>query len=295
MTGGPLVAYAFVVGLTGLINPCGLPLLPAYLTFFVDDVERPWPTRLMSALRSGGCLSLGFVAVFAIVGLIEASFAAAVGAFAPWLMLVVGAAIAVFGALALFGKAPSLRLPALTFRSGRGTIAMTGFGAVYALGSLSCSLPVFVAAVGSVLTGTSPLLSVAVFVAYALGMGLFATAASVIAAFGGAAVLRVFRSAARILPRAAGAVCVVVGIYLLAYWAHALGAPDAAAPIVGAIDGLQSSAVAWLDAWWLPVAAACCLAVLAALLALGAAGGARTRAHSSGASLRRTREGERER
>lgn len=268
MSGDPLVAYAFVVGLTGLINPCGLPLLPAYLTFFVDDVERPWPSRLMNALRSGGCLSLGFVAVFALVGLAEASLAAAVTALVPWLMLVVGAAIVVFGVLALMGKAPALRSPALTFRAGRGAVAMIGFGAAYAVGSLSCSLPIFVAAVGSVLSKASPVQSVAVFVAYALGMGLFATAASVLAASGGAAVLRVFRPVATVLPRIAGGVCVLVGVYLLAYWAHELGAPNALAPAVGVIDGVQAAAATWLDAWWLPVAVLCCAAVLGALLTL---------------------------
>lgn len=268
MSGGPLIVYAFVVGLTGLINPCALPLLPAYLTFFLDDTRRPWPVRLLSALRSGGCLTAGFVTVFALTGMVEASLATAATAFAPWLMLLVGGAIVALGILSLIGKAPGFHLPGLSFRSGTGVVAMVGFGVAYAVGSLSCSLPIFVAAVGSALSASDPLQSVAIFVAYALGMGLFATTASVIAAFGGAVVLRVFRPAARVLPRIAGGLCVLVGVYLLAYWAHQLGAPDVLAVIVAGVESVQAALVSWFDAWWIPSAVICCAVVIGALTTL---------------------------
>ncbi|MGN6205535.1 cytochrome c biogenesis CcdA family protein [Humibacter sp.] len=272
MIGGAVIAYAFTVGLTGLINPCGLPLLPAYLTIFLDDVDRPWPARLLTALRSGGCLSLGFVAVFGVAGLVETSLAFAVTELAPWLMLLVGAAILVLGVLSVIGKAPGWHLPALSFRSGRGAVTMIGFGAAYAIGSLSCSLPIFIAAVGSSLTTATPAQSLAVFVAYALGMGLFATAASLIAAFTGPATLRALHPVARVLPRIAGGICVIVGLYLMAYWMHVLGAPDLIAPVIGGVDQVQSAVVSWLDAWWMASAVLCTALVAGAMIALAMAG-----------------------
>ncbi|MGN6199406.1 cytochrome c biogenesis CcdA family protein [Humibacter sp.] len=272
MIGGAVIAYAFTVGLTGLINPCGLPLLPAYLTIFLDDVDRPWPARLLTALRSGGCLSLGFVAVFGVAGLVETSLAFAVTDLAPWLMLLVGAAILVLGVLSVIGKAPGWHLPALSFRSGRGAVTMIGFGAAYAIGSLSCSLPIFIAAVGSSLTTATPAQSLAVFVAYALGMGLFATAASLIAAFTGPATLRALHPVARVLPRIAGGICVIVGLYLMAYWMHVLGAPDLIAPVIGGVDQVQSAVVSWLDAWWMASAVLCTALVAGAMIALAMAG-----------------------
>ena len=272
MTGGALIAYAFTIGLTGLINPCGLPLLPAYLTIFLDDGDRPWPVRLLTALRSGGCLSLGFVAVFGIAGLAESSLAFAVTDLAPWLMLFVGAAILVLGAFSMVGKTPGWHPPALSFRSGTGAVTMIGFGAAYAIGSLSCSLPIFVAAVGSSLSSATPVQSVAVFVAYALGMGLFATAASLIAAFSGPATLRALHPVARVLPRIAGGICIIVGLYLIAYWMHALGAPDLIAPVVGGVDQVQSAVVSWLDTWWMASAALCTALVVGAMIALALAG-----------------------
>jgi cytochrome c biogenesis protein CcdA len=285
---GALVGYALTIGLTGLINPCGLPLLPAYLALFIDGVDRPWPSRLWAALRSGGSLMTGFVGVFGVAGLAEAWLTVAVTDFAPWLMLVVGAGILVLGVLSLTGTAPALHLPGLSFRPGRGALAMIGFGAAYAVGSISCSLPIFIAAVGSTLATAVPLQSVAVFIAYALGMGLFATAASVIAAFGGATALHAFRPLARALPRIAGGVCVLVGLYLVGYWAHVLGAPDAIAALAAVVDGVQSALVSWLDAWWLPATIGCCTVVLAALVALAASGDRRTPAGASRTGDRRS-------
>ena len=63
---------------------------------------------------------------------------------------------------------------------------MALYGVAYAAGSLSCSLPLFLAAVG---WRPSPAMAsadgLASYLAYALGMGLFVTAAAVVAATAG--------------------------------------------------------------------------------------------------------------
>jgi cytochrome c-type biogenesis protein len=37
-------AYALTVGMVATVNPCGFPMLPAYLSWFVgvDEDARPW-------------------------------------------------------------------------------------------------------------------------------------------------------------------------------------------------------------------------------------------------------------
>jgi cytochrome c biogenesis protein CcdA len=40
-----VVGYAFVLGLVGVANPCGLPLLPAYLSFSSVVGEASWAGR----------------------------------------------------------------------------------------------------------------------------------------------------------------------------------------------------------------------------------------------------------
>ncbi|GAA4488617.1 cytochrome c biogenesis CcdA family protein [Microbacterium panaciterrae] len=264
MTGGA-VAYAFVLGMIGLLNPCGFPLLPVYLTAFIDTTQDGWTRRSLAAMRAGAALTIGFLAVFGVAAAAIASIHGLIDASAPWVMLVVSTAIIVLGVLGLCGKMISV-LSVPRFRAGTAFFAMVGFGIAYAIGSLSCSLPVFIAAVGGALTtGTTPAI-VATVTAYGLGMGLFAIVAALIVSCADAAALRALRPAAAYIPRAAGGVCVAIGLYLLAFWAGRLGAPDLAAPITRVLDGFQSAASQTLEQAWLPLGAALVAVVLTVLV-----------------------------
>jgi cytochrome c biogenesis protein CcdA len=264
----PAIAYAFTLGLVGLLNPCGFPLLPAYLAYFIGSGERSSARRIARALRAGGCLTLGFVLVFGALGLAASAVLSALTSVVPWVMCAVGLTLVVIGVAAALGRPPRLRLPAPGFATGARGVAMIGFGAAYALGSLSCSLPLFLAGVSGSLTGADPAAEAAAFVAYALGMGLFATAAAVTAATVGAGAVRGLRRATPVLARVAGAVCATTGAYLLLYWLRELLAPAARVPLLAAAQAAQASVAAFLSAAALPVAAGLGAVVAAAFVAL---------------------------
>jgi len=261
---GSVVAYAFTLGMIGLLNPCGFPLLPVYLTAFVGDRHRDPATRALSGIRAGIALTVGFVAVFGAAALLVGSVHAVVLRIAPWAMIGVGVAIAAQGALSARGSAPRLRL-APRFRSGRGFVAMIGFGVAYAIGSLSCSLPVLVAAIGGALASGSALLVGAVVVAYGLGMGLFAMVLAVAMSLTDATVFRRWRPVMGALPRVAGALCVLIGVYLVGYWTAQLGGPDLVAPLTRALDVMQSGLASAVESAWLPIGVTLVVIVLAAL------------------------------
>lgn len=271
MNGGA-IGYAFTLGLVGLLNPCGFPLLPAYLTMFVGSPTDAWHVRLWTALRAGLCVTAGFVATFGVLGLVAGSLSAALNAAAPWLMLAVGGILVVIGVLAVLDRMPRWHVARLAFPAGRGPFAMAGFGVAYASGSLSCSLPIFLAGVGASFSSGSLLQGTASFLAYALGMGLFVTVASVVAAFAGAAVLKGLRGASVVLPRVAGGVCVVLGLYLAGYGMHTLGLPDPLAWAIVDVDRVQAGVTGWLDASWLPIAVVFAAVVCGALFALAMRG-----------------------
>lgn len=237
------VGYAFALGMVALINPCGFPLLPAYLALFVGDPAPRPVARIAAGLRAGVGVTCGFVVVFAAAGLAAGALHAAVLAAAPWLMIGVGVGIVVVGVLAMLGRMPGLHAD-VGFRRGRGFAAMGGFGAAYAVGSLSCSLPVFVAAVGGAMAGASPLSAGVAVLAYGLGMGLLATALALVASFAGATAMRGLRRVGAVLPRIAGGVCVVAGGYLVAYWTAQLGGPDVLGPARSAVDAVQAALAA---------------------------------------------------
>jgi cytochrome c biogenesis protein CcdA len=261
------LAYAFTLGLVGALNPCGFPLLPAYLALFIP-ADGPQGTRLLRALGAGACLTLGFVAVFTALGLAAGAAVSAALAFAPWLMLAVAAALILLGAAALAGRAPAWRAPALAFRAGTGAVAMIGFGAAYALGSLSCSLPLFLSGVSGAFAADARAQGIGAFLAYGLGMGLFVTGASVAAALAGAGAVRALRGAVRVLPRIAGGACALVGTYLLAYWLHALIAPESRLTVIIDAQAVQAAVARWVSAAALPIAAGLGLAVAGAFVAL---------------------------
>lgn len=263
---GSLVGYAFVLGMIALFNPCGFPLLPVYLTAFVGDRRSGWIPRALSGLRAGRAVTAGFLTVFAVMGLLAGAAHTIVLTLAPWLMVAVGAAIAGIGVRAALGKALVIRA-APSFRTGRSVLAMAGFGVAYAIGSLSCSLPVFIAAVGGAFASGSAPVVVATVVAYALGMGLLVTVLSVAVSLVDATALRAVRPAAAVLPRVAGILCVLIGLYLVGYWVAQLGGPDLVAPLTAAVDGLQGSLAAMIEAAWLPVGMLLVVIVLGVLVA----------------------------
>ena len=65
-----------MAGGLSVVNPCGFPLLPAFLSFYFGaDEEQPPPasTRVVQGLVVGGLVALGFLGFFALVEIGRAS------------------------------------------------------------------------------------------------------------------------------------------------------------------------------------------------------------------------------
>lgn len=95
---------------------------------------------------------------------------------------------------------------------------MFAFGIAYAIGSLSCTLPVFLAVVGSALATGSPLGVVAVFLAYGLGMSTILMLLSLGTAGFRELLVRAVRPLFPHMSRISGALLVLGGGYVVYYW-----------------------------------------------------------------------------
>jgi cytochrome c-type biogenesis protein len=241
------VAYAFTLGLIAAVNPCGFPLLPGYLALFARREDRTGRgPRTIAALIAGGCVTLGFIAVFSTVGLLASVGAQWIIATVPWFMILFGAALAVLGVAGLLGRQLRISLPTIRFRAGTGAIAMAGFGVAYAVGSLTCALPLFVAGVAGTFTRLGLLPGIATFAAYALGMGTLVTGLALITVHASGELSRRLRRASRFVPVIANTLEAIVGLYLVFYWVTDLINPlsiTAATRTVGAIQGAISGVV----------------------------------------------------
>lgn len=235
------IGYAFALGLVAALNPCGLPLLPAYLAGFVDADQQRWPGRIARGLLAGLMMTLGFVLVFAVIGIPIAAGVRLLIGWSPWVMIAVGAALVVVGLPAVLGRPWTPTVPGISRLSTRGPFGMIGYGVAYALGSLSCALPLFTAGVASSFLNRGAASGLMALLAYAFGMGLFVIAAAIaVSLFGGGLIRRVGR-AAHILPGIAAGLVVVVGAYLVVFWTTTLLDPALGSRLGAVIDALSAS------------------------------------------------------
>ncbi len=270
MIDAPL-AYAFTAGLVATVNPCGFPMLAAYLSYFMgaDDAEADASGRVPRALVAAAAVSLGFLATFSVLGVPVNVGMTWIYRAMPWLTLVIGAALVALGLGLLRGRRLELALPRLE-RGGdsRRFGSMVLFGVSYAVASLSCTLPIFLTVVAGTVERTDPLSGLLAFVAYGLGMSLVLLAVSVALALARESMVRRLRQALRYADRMAGALLVVVGAYLLYYGVYAMDpANSPAVSPVGVVGGWSSSAATWL------AQGGTGLGLVLAVLVLGAAGG----------------------
>ena len=264
------LSLALGAGLLAAVNPCGFALLPAYLGLLVATDGPSGPVAAVGrALRLTAAMTSGFAAVFLVFGVVVVPAAASVQAYLPWVTLTVGLLVAAGRALAA-GRA---RPPHAAWRPrgagpSRSLLGMAGFGASYALASVTCTIAPFLAVVVSSLRSGRPSrgwrCSWRTPSAWVWSSGVVAVAAALARRVGGARATTGGPLGADPGGRPPGR----SGAYVAYYGWWELRVLDGGAvddPVIGAAQGLRSysvSAITSVGAPWLSV-------VLAALV-LGA-------------------------
>ena len=246
-------ARAFALGMVALVNPCGFALLPAYLGYFLGTNEADErESRILALNRAqivGLSMSLGFLAVFGVMGLALAGVMSSIAPWLPWVTLVMGIALLILGVAMVMGFQPLLSLPKLEKGTGsRSTASMFLFGVSYALASLTCTIGLFLSAVGTAAAGASYAERLGGFVSYGVGMGLMATGLTLAVAFGQKGLVNGFR---QLLPRInmiSAVILIIVGTYVAwyGYWStDPINNP--AGPVLW-VERRQAELQSWLDA-----------------------------------------------
>lgn len=247
------MGLALGAGMLAAVNPCGFALLPAYLSLFVLDHQKlPRRVAVIRAGRATLALTTGFAAVFLVFGLAVAPVAASVQAYLPAFTVGLGILVALAGLWVALGR----RLPAISIRRRRrrqtssptaSWASMTGFGASYAIASLGCTVAPFLAVVVASFRSGSSLQGLALFLTYAVGMGMVVGAAAIATALARGGLIGRMRSWGGVLPRIGGAVLLLAGAYVAWYGVWELRVLHAGAgsdPLVSAAEEVQR----WLAA-----------------------------------------------
>jgi cytochrome c-type biogenesis protein len=219
--GDARIAVAFTAGMLATVNPCALPMLPAYLGWFItgDDDRQPAGAAVARAVVVALSVAAGFVAVFGLLGLLATATTNQIEEVTPWITPVVGLALAGLGVALVAGRTLKVPLPRLDRSGGgrRGVAAMVAYGASYAVVSVSCALPVFVIQVSTTFGDESWGAGLANLGGFAVGFALVLVALSVSVALARGSLTAFVRRASAHVSRISGVLLVLTGIYLVWY------------------------------------------------------------------------------
>jgi cytochrome c biogenesis protein CcdA len=258
-----LLGLAFGAGLVASLNPCGFAMLPAYLALVVRGEDTGRLRALARAVAATAAMAVGFVAVFGVFGILTISAASAVQRYAPFVTVLIGIGLVALGVWLLMGR---VFLPRWWGRGARWAPtarlgSMFGYGASYAIASLSCAVGPFLAVTGAGLRDLTVLGRVSVYLAYAAGIAVVVGTLAVAAALASSALAERMRRVLPLVNRLSGVLLIAVGLYVGYYGVYevrlfeAHGNPQD--PVVAAAARLQGALAGWVyrhGAWpWVAV------------------------------------------
>jgi cytochrome c biogenesis protein CcdA len=221
-TKAPL-GYAFVAGMVASVNPCGFVLLPAYLGYYLGEnhaAHRP-TTR---ALAVSGTMTASFTLLFGLAGIAAALAASALTSSLPWIGMAVGAGLILLGGVLASGRelttslGPRMAQHLRTATRNRSLGGYAAYGAAYGLASLGCTLPVFLAVVGTSLQVHGLADAIWQFVLFGLGMGTVLAVLTIATAWTGDGLIRRARTLGRYIGWASAVLLWLAGAYIVYYW-----------------------------------------------------------------------------
>lgn len=223
------LGFAFAAGMASAVNPCGFAMLPAYLGLYLGESDQGRQSvnpvrRAGRALLVGGIVTSGFVVLFGSAGIIMGLGARSlVVGVLPWLGLVIGIVLALVGAWMVGGGKlyTGFAAQAASRMGDPGQVSPRGyflFGLSYGTASLSCTLPIFLAVVGTSLAVSNLLVSMGQFFLYAFGMGLVIVVLTLGMAFFKGAMVGALRKALPYIQPVGSWLMVLAGAYIVFYW-----------------------------------------------------------------------------
>jgi len=206
-------------------------MFPAYVGYQLDTFEsaRNPLSSTVRAMALGFSATAGFIVVFGGVGLVLVAGGRVIGKFLPFAGLGVGIIIAAVGIWLLVSKRHIGIMAAsrVSFGRGRGFKNVFLFGIAYAIASLSCALPIYLAAmgivVGQTLSAGGVIETLLGSISYGLGMGAVLVTATLGVVFFKEVVTKGMRFIFRYVEIVGNLAMVGAGGYLIYYWTVGTG------------------------------------------------------------------------
>ena len=242
-------AYSFILGVLAAVNPCGFVLLPTYLIFFLgvrEETELIASERIRRALVVSSGISIGFLAIFFVIGVISRLFTQWIELNAKYAALAIGVVLVIGGARMLSGWTPKFATPQLGGAQTKTFRATVVYGVAYAVASIGCTIGFLTTAVFGSIALHGFVSGVFSILLYGLGMAMLVTALTVSLAFAKTGIVTIIKNHLHIIQRLGAIFVTLTGIYLVVYWYGAISEKKSTS-FVTRIERWQTSVASFLQ------------------------------------------------
>ena len=218
-------AYSFILGVLAAVNPCGFVLLPTYLIFFLgtrEEIDATATDRIRRALVVSSGVSVGFLGVFLVVGVISRLFTQWIGVNAKYASLLIGLILLIAGLRMIAGWTPKFAMPQFAGSQNKSFRAMAIYGVAYAVASIGCTIGFLTTAVFGSIALHGFISGVISILLYGLGMALLVTGLTVSLAFAKTGLVTLIKNRLHIIERLGAIFVSLTGFYLISYWYAAI-------------------------------------------------------------------------
>lgn len=226
-----LLAWGISGGIVSFFSPCTLPMLPAYMGYYLSTEQSPSRADGGTMLQStpttalgrgtlfGTVAGAGVLVVFVVVTAITVALGNVLAPIIPWFQPIVGVILIVFGGALLTTRSDrlsfSISLPEWNEPTPRNFFS---FGILFALAALACTAPVFIGIMLTALStgGTSSIATV--FAGYAGSMFVLFIGITAATSLARDEVTRRLQTITPYIERASAVLLLGAGMYILYYW-----------------------------------------------------------------------------
>jgi cytochrome c biogenesis protein CcdA len=216
-----LINLALISGFLTFLTPCGFAMLPAYVSYYLGRDHNPrslaWGKRLFMGLKLGFWAALGLVTIFSLLGVLIVAAGNVIKPLVPWLTILGGIFIIILGFLMLLKKDFSFTLFLKSPRVPKIGSNFYGFGAIYGLAVMSCSLPIFLAVTLGAWSAGGVLGGLTTFSLYAGAAGVSMIVFSLLLSLIRESILRWLNKVFPYFQKVAAVVIIGAGVYLVYY------------------------------------------------------------------------------
>jgi len=213
------LTFAFVAGASAFLSPCGYPMLPGYISYYMGT-ELP----SIKALYTGVTCTLGLITTFSIIGAVASILGNIINLlgniinpYIPLLELLAGVTTVLFGVSMLFDINIPFT-PALKAPKRKGFIGIYLYGIIYGLATLGCSAPIFFATLFWAIAQSGPINGLITFLVYSLGMGVPLITTTILVSLVKKKIIKRLTKLTPKIQQFSGIILVFIGVYLIYYY-----------------------------------------------------------------------------